>query len=186
MACDTTGEAWAGGDWQRPGLSPSGVALCGGCQAAARCRLGIETEHPVDGGVVYTLTCPWEAEGGPRVAHGGWTAGVLDEVVGHVPLLHGQLAVTASLTVGFVKPVPVGRPLRATARLARREGRRWYVEAELTLGSTGTRLATAQAVLVARDQDHFARHEAWLAEQDQSTGASAGRRRADRRGETEG
>ncbi|OHV44631.1 hypothetical protein BCD48_25280 [Pseudofrankia sp. BMG5.36] len=160
--------------------------MCGGCQTAERCRLGIETEQLVDGGVVYTLTCPWESEGGPRVAHGGWTAGVLDEVVGHVPLLHGQLAVTGQLAVRFVKPVPVGWPLRATARLTGREGRRWHVEAELTLASTGALLAAAQAVLVARDVDHFARHEAWLAEQDQSARASGDQSAPDGREEERG
>jgi acyl dehydratase len=66
-------------------------------------------------------------EGGPEVAHGGWTAGAFDELLGHVPLLHGQLAVTGQLTVTYVKPVPVGRPLHARAWLERRDGHRWYV-----------------------------------------------------------
>ena len=92
---------WFGAHRAKSGWAATG-SVPGRRRAAAQCRLGIETEQRVDGGVVYALTCPWEAEGGPRVAHGGWTAGVLDEVVGHVPLLHGQLAVTAELTVRFV------------------------------------------------------------------------------------
>jgi catechol 2,3-dioxygenase len=53
---------------------------------------------------------------GPRLHHVGlWTAGVLDEVLGHVPILQGQLTVTGTLTVRFVKPVPIERPLEARA-----------------------------------------------------------------------
>jgi acyl-coenzyme A thioesterase PaaI-like protein len=87
------------------------------------------------------LVCGPENEGGPEVAHGGWTAGAFDELLGQVPLLHGQLAVTGQLTVTYVKPVPVGRPLHARAWLERQEGHRWYVVGEMVLASTGAVLA---------------------------------------------
>lgn len=158
---------WLGGDWQEPPRSSAGVALCGACRVQGRCRLGIETEQlQPDNSVVYSLSCPADSEGGPDVAHGGWTAGVLDEVVGHVPLLRGQLAVTGQLSVRFVRPVPIERPLIARAELVRQEGSRWYVDATLRLAATGADLATAQGVLVARDRGHFQRHQNWLAQQD--------------------
>jgi hypothetical protein len=55
--------------------------------------------------------------------------------------LHGELAVTGQLSVTYVKPVPIGRPLHARAWQVRREGHRLYVAAELTLASTGAVLA---------------------------------------------
>ena len=85
------------------------------------------------------------------MAHGGWTASAFDELLGHVPLLHSQLAVTGQLTVTYVKPVPVGRPLHARAWLVRRDGHRWYVAGEMVLASTGAVLARGEAVMVARD-----------------------------------
>jgi acyl-coenzyme A thioesterase PaaI-like protein len=97
---------------------------------------------------------------------------VLDEVVGHVPLLSGQLAVTGQLSVRFVRPVPIERPLTARAELVRKEGSRWFVEATLNLAATGAELARAEAILVARDGGHFARHQAWLAEQDAAEGVA--------------
>jgi hypothetical protein len=127
-----------------------------------------------DEAVIYSLSCPADSEGGPQVAHGGWTAGVLDEVVGHVPLLNGQLAVTGQLSVRFVRPVPIERPLVARAQLTRREGRRWYVDATLCLAATGAELARAEAVLVARDGGHFERHQEWLADQDAQSAAAGG------------
>jgi acyl-CoA thioesterase FadM len=91
---------------------------------------------------------------------------MFDEVTGHVPLLNGQLAVTGRMTVTYVKPVPIDRPLQARAWIVRKEASRWYVEGELTLASTGAVLGRAEAVMVLRDPGHFARHRAWLAEQD--------------------
>jgi len=131
-----------------------------------RCRLGLRVEElGADGEVRTELVCHEEHEGGPRVAHGGWTAGVLDEIVGHVPLLHGRLSVTGTLTVKFVRPVPVGYDLVATARKTGEEGSRWFVEAELSLASSGALLASGEAIMVLRDPEHFVRHEAWLEEQ---------------------
>ncbi len=114
------------------------------------------------------LVCGPENEGGPEVAHGGWTAAVFDEVLGHVHVLHGELAVTGQLSVTYVKPVPVGRPLHARAWQVRREGHRLYVAGELILASTGAVLAHGEAVMVLRDRGHFARHREWLTQQDQA------------------
>lgn len=168
-----TESGWAGSDFQIP-PSTGAVALCGACRRRGSCQLGIgeETLH-VDGTTETTLVCPPEYEGGPMVAHGGWTAAVFDEVLGHVPMLHRQLAVTGQLNITFVKPVPVGRPLHAIARLEEAEPRRWHVAAELFLSATGAVLGQARAIMVLRDPGHFARHQQWLEEQDALAGESA-------------
>lgn len=159
--------SWVGGNFQLGPTPDTSIALCGACRRLDRCRLGLLNETLGTDGVVTTeLACAESEEGGPGVAHGGWTAGALDELVGHVPLLSGQLAVTGQLTVRFVKPVPIGRPLVARAWCERREGTRWFVHAELVLVASGAELARADAVLVERDRGHFERHRAWLAEQD--------------------
>jgi acyl-coenzyme A thioesterase PaaI-like protein len=143
------------------------VALCGACRRIGQCRLGLTTERLDDDGVAhFEIVCPPEHEGGPGVAHGGWTAGVLDEVLGHVPLLHHQLSVTGTLTVRFVHPVPVGHQLHARAWVARREARKWHIAGELGLSASGAVLAAAEGVFVLRDAaSHFGGFERWLAEQ---------------------
>ena len=160
---------WAGGDFQQPPRTDGGVALCGACRRTGQCRLGLTTEHLGDDGVArFGITCPPEHEGGPGVAHGGWTAGVLDEVLGHVPLLHGHMAVTGTLTVRFEKPVPIERPLEARAWVERREARKWLIQGELALASGGAVLARTNGTFVLRDQaTHFVEFERWLAEQDE-------------------
>ena len=158
---------WAGTEFQEPPRTPGGVALCGACRVAGSCRLGVERERLDEDGVAwFELSCPRDQEGGPHVAHGGWTAAVLDDCLGHLPLLHRVLSVTAELTVSFVKPVPVQRPLQVRAWVERREGSRWYIAGEMVLLPARAVLARASGIWVTRDRGHFARHEAWLAGQD--------------------
>jgi len=143
------------------------VILCASCSRVGSCRLGVTSEvRDPDGAVLTTLRCPADYEGGPGVAHGGWIAGVLDEITGHVTLLDGTFAVTGEMTVRYLKPVPIERDLTAKAWIVGSEGSRIFVRARLCLASSGAELAHADAVMVARDPEHYARHRAWLAAQD--------------------
>jgi acyl-coenzyme A thioesterase PaaI-like protein len=159
--------SWAGGDFQQPPRTDGGVALCGSCSKKGQCRLGLSTEALDDAGVAtFELTCPETYEGGPGVAHGGWTAEVLDEVCGHVPLLHNQMSVTGTLTIRYIKPVPVGYRLEATSWIEKVDGRKWTIAGQLRLASSDAKLATASGIWVARDKSsHFEAFERWLAEQ---------------------
>jgi Thioesterase superfamily len=158
---------WAGSDFQDPPRSDGGVALCGACSVSGICRLGLTTEVlGADDVARFDIVCPPEHEGGPGVAHGGWSAAVLDEVLGHVPLLHGTLSVTKTLEVEYLRPVPVGRPLVASGWIERKDAGYWHIAGELALAATLAPLARAHGVWALRDRSHFARYEAWLAEQD--------------------
>jgi acyl-coenzyme A thioesterase PaaI-like protein len=145
--------------------SESGVILCGACRVLRRCRLGVEHETLNDDGTVHsTLICPSDQEGGPQVAHGGWTAGVLDELSGHALLLRDEFAVTGTLTVRFVRPVPIMWPLSAKATVTGRDGRKVFVACELRLTEGGELMATSEAVMIRRPGDHFDRHQRWLSQ----------------------
>jgi acyl-coenzyme A thioesterase PaaI-like protein len=163
----TAAERWAGTDFQQPPRTDGGVALCGACRRTGSCRLGLTTERLDDRGEAhFEIVCPAEHEGGPGVAHGGWTAGVLDEVLGHVPILHGLISVTGTLTVRFERPVPIERPLHARAWVAKRDERKWTIEGELRLGGSDALLAKAEGIFVLRDPaTHFENFQRWLAQQ---------------------
>ncbi len=158
---------WVGGDFQAPARTAGGVALCGGCRESGLCQLGIVSERlDEDKTAHYELSCSSKHEGGPGVGHGGWTASVLDEVLGHVPLLHGSLSVTGTLTVHYVKPVPLDYPLIARAWVDRRDAEKWFVSGELVLATSGGLLATGTAVLIERDPEaHFGGFQTWLKDQ---------------------
>lgn len=105
-------------------------------------------------------------EGGPGVAHGGWTAAIFDEVIGQVPLLHAVLSVTKTLTVNYLRPTPIERDLIIEAAITSRQEGRWELTGRLILESTGAELATASGTWIERDRSHFARHKEWLSGQD--------------------
>ncbi len=147
------------------------VILCFSCRRTGTCRLGLTDERLVEFGVTETrLACPRDHEGGPGVAHGGWTAAALDEILGHMAILSGHMAVTGTLTVEFLKPVPIERELEARAWVERRENGKWHNMGELRLASTGALLARATGIFVERNPAaHFARQKQWLADQDRLT-----------------
>jgi acyl-coenzyme A thioesterase PaaI-like protein len=141
------------------------VILCAECRRLGHCRLGITHEAAVsEFRTETTLACPRNHEGGPGVAHGGWTASVMDEALGHLALLCGQMTVTATLSVDFVRPVPIERPLKIVAWREAVERNRWINVGELVLVSTGVVLARARGEFAMRDQSrHFEKFREWLA-----------------------
>jgi acyl-coenzyme A thioesterase PaaI-like protein len=140
---------------------------CLGCADLGACRLGvIELGRTGEFGLRAVVQPPAEHEGGPGIAHGGWTAAIFDEVLAQVLVSSNVLAVTRQLNVTYRKPVPMGRELVLQARVTGRDGDAWHVAGELRLPSTDSVLSTAEGVWIERDLGHFARHRDWLAEQD--------------------
>jgi hypothetical protein len=161
------GGIWIGTDFQ---IAPdeNGVALCGACRRSGACRLGITSKEIGDDGRVYaTLQCPGSEEGGPGCAHGGWTAGVFNEIFGHLPLWRDVVAITASLQIEFVKPVPIERPLNGFAEVVDHDADKWRIKGELQLASTAQLLARAEGLWIERETaQHLDDTRAWLMEQD--------------------
>ena len=62
--------------------------------------------------------------GPPGHCHGGIIATILDEAMGKVNRLRDVVAVTAQITVDYLKPVPLNRPLRVESREVSVRGRR--------------------------------------------------------------
>lgn len=149
-----------------PHVPPGEIVTCAACTRLGYCRLGVEEEALDDEGVlVLRIRCPVDQEGGRRVAHGGWTAAMLDEMLGHVPIHHGQMTVTGTIEVRFVKPVPLEVELEGRAWVARREPGKWFLAGELRLVSSGALLASGHGVWIERDPSHFDRFDAWFDEQ---------------------
>lgn len=135
------------------------TVLCGGCRDRGYCRLGVG-EFTLDGpGLSAPVVCRETFHAGPRVAHGGWTAAMFDDVLGRFLTQRGLMTVTKSLAVDFLKPVPVEEPLLVEATIAGHKGRHWHLAATLKLAGGGAPLAAARGVWSERRQDHFIRHE---------------------------
>ncbi|MBV8638743.1 MAG: PaaI family thioesterase [Candidatus Eremiobacteraeota bacterium] len=71
-----------------------------------------------DDGVHARITLAPEFQGWRNIAHGGIAMSLLDEAMAHAAGHAGHRGVTASMNVRFRKPVPLGRELHVTGRVA--------------------------------------------------------------------
>jgi uncharacterized protein (TIGR00369 family) len=72
-----------------------------------------------------------EYQGGANFIHGGIIAVVLDEAMGKVNRFRGVRAVTAELTIEYVKPVPVDADLLVEAYEVEKKGRSLFHVGEI-------------------------------------------------------
>jgi acyl-coenzyme A thioesterase PaaI-like protein len=104
--------------------------------------------------VIATVVLRSAFEGAPGRAHGGIVAAAFDDVTGFVIGLLHEPAFTGELTVRYVKPVPVNKPLEMRARLRGRERRKLFIEADAHDGDE--LVATCKAIYITVDPTRFA------------------------------
>lgn len=88
--------------------------------------------------------------GPPGHAHGGVIATILDEGMGKVNKIHNVVALTSEISVHYLKPVPLNKPLRVEARGVSVRGRRHINAAEI-LNRKGEVLASSRGTFIAID-----------------------------------
>jgi acyl-coenzyme A thioesterase PaaI-like protein len=104
---------------------------------------GLHMEFEFDGTEVRSsISFPPKFQGYRDVVHGGLVSTVLDEAM--VTLLNrlGHIAVTAELSVRFVRPARVCERLDVTARLLEKRGKIFLLESRAT-GPDGAEVARA-------------------------------------------
>ena len=89
-----------------------------------------------------------EYEGGGGFMHGGIIALLLDEAMGKVCRFRDVRAVTAELTIDYLKPVPVGQEISVEAFEVEAKGRNLFHAGEIR-DSAGTVLARGRGRFVA-------------------------------------
>src|ERR1700676_2645251 len=90
--------------------------------------------------------------GPPGHAHGGIIATILDEAMGKVNKLRHVIALTSQITVNYLKPVPLNKPLRVESREVRVRGRQHINMAEI-LNSKDEVLARSRGLFIAIDPE---------------------------------
>jgi hypothetical protein len=133
--------------------SATGIVLCGEpCALRGSCRLGILVERLEDDDSAYfEIECPPDHRESPDLAHGAWTAAILSEMCGVLPVLLGTVAFMGTITVRFEAPVPLGERLFGRATLERRERRKLFIDAALQSPTTGAELAKASMIMIAAE-----------------------------------
>ena len=92
--------------------------------------------------------------GPPGHAHGGIIATILDEAMGKVNRLREVVALTSQITVDYLRPVPLNRPLRVESREISVRGRRHIHMAEI-LNDKNEVLARSRGTFIAIDPDRI-------------------------------
>src|SRR5438270_6129153 len=88
--------------------------------------------------------------GPPGHCHGGIIATILDEAMGKVNKLRHVVALTSQITVDYLKPVPLNKPLRVESREVKVKGRTHVNMAEI-LNAKGEALARSRGKFIAID-----------------------------------
>ena len=96
--------------------------------------------------------------GPPGHAHGGVIATILDEAMGKVNKFRSVVALTRSMNVEYLRPVPLGQELTVTGWEQKVEGREHTNVAQIT-NADGDILARSTGIFVAVDIARmFAKH----------------------------
>jgi uncharacterized protein (TIGR00369 family) len=88
--------------------------------------------------------------GPPGHCHGGIIATILDEAMSKLNKKRDIIAATARMTVEYLRPVPLSKPLHVQARETRKRGRRVTRLAEI-VDEKGTVLARGRGLFVMID-----------------------------------
>jgi uncharacterized protein (TIGR00369 family) len=92
--------------------------------------------------------------GPPGHCHGGIIATILDEAMGKVNKLRQVIALTSRITVEYLRPVPLNKPLRVESREVSVRGRRHVNMAEI-LNQKGEVLARGQGLFISIDAERM-------------------------------
>ncbi len=116
----------------------------------------------VDGGIEVRGMYHAAYEGPPGYVHGGWIALTFDEVLGMTNITSGNPGMTGRLTVRYLKPTPLHRPVEIRGTTESVDGRR--IVARATMQVDGVVTAEAEGLFVTLDPrraaEYFGRGEA--------------------------
>ncbi len=90
--------------------------------------------------------------GPPGHCHGGIIATILDDAMGKVNKLRHVVALTREMTIEYLKPVPLHKPLLVEGREIKVRGRTHVNQAEI-LNGKGEVLARSRGIFIAIDPE---------------------------------
>jgi uncharacterized protein (TIGR00369 family) len=136
--------------WQRD--------ICFGCGPANPNGLQLKFALSQDGkSYICAFSLDGRFVGPPGHAHGGIIATILDEAMSKANKLkakelNSRVALTRSLQIEYLRPVPLGQPLVAQGQVSRMNGRILYSRAELR-NAAGKVLARGRGKFLAVDAE---------------------------------
>lgn len=96
-----------------------------------------------------------DAEGPPGHAHGGSIAAVLDEAMGFSAWVTGHPVVAATISVNFLKKLPLHQVVVVEARIEQVEEAKVFTQAHVFDLATGKHFANAIGLFIEQPAEHF-------------------------------
>jgi len=138
---------------QYDAMLPPRNNTCFGCGPANEDGLRLQFFSKGEGDhAVCTVVMPARYEGPPGHLHGGIIATLLDEAMGKANKLAGVVALTRTMEIEYLRPVPLHLPLTLEGWGVKREGRKHWNAAEIR-NQSGEVLARSTGLFIAIDTE---------------------------------
>ena len=128
-------------------MNPQDDGNCFACGPHNPGGLHLQFERDGKAGARSTIVLDPKYQGYSGIAHGGMVMMLLDEVMAHASGMVGEKGMTASVSVRFRKPVPVGIELTLHGEVKWQRRRVLAIEGSIT-DSSGDILATSEGNFV--------------------------------------
>lgn len=135
---------------------PPHSPTCMGCRPENPSGLQMSVFQCNTTSVFTDLTFDQRQVGAPGLAHGGALAAACDDLFGFLLYAAKVPAVTRTLSVEYLAPVPLNAPHRIIASIKERDGRKLHVSAQAE-GVDGEVKFTAKALFIIVPRSHFER-----------------------------
>ncbi len=136
-------------------MLPARSNHCFGCGPSNRDGLRLRFyDEGLGDRAICRVSVPKRFEGPPGHVHGGIIATLLDEAMGKANKLAGVVAMTRTMEIDYLRPVPLQTPLLLEGWGTRREGRKHWNAAEIRRES-GEVLARGTGLFIAIDAERM-------------------------------
>nr|HEV7953016.1 PaaI family thioesterase [Candidatus Acidoferrales bacterium] len=133
--------------------------VCFGCGGANTAGMKLEFEADLETGrVTGRFKIGKDFQGSMGMLHGGITALLMDEAMGKVCALSNVRAVTAELSVKYLRPIQVDQEIVVEAFQVKREGRDMYHEGTIS-NTAGKVLARGLGRFVVINPEDFPKRD---------------------------
>lgn len=137
-------------------LEPNPANACFGCGGANDAGMKLAFEQDMEGRrIVGKFRMDERYQGGAGFLHGGIIAVLLDEALGKVCRFRAVHAVTAELTIEYLRPIRIHEEIVVEGREDRMEGRNLFLVGEIR-NASGRVLARGRGRFVVVDPEKFA------------------------------
>ena len=124
------------------------TALMGHCNPTAPPMV---VTHDDEGVATCHITFTESHQGAPGMTHGGWVSAVLDQLAGYALMVGGGRGFTGKLTIRYLKPTPLNKPLVCRGWTVERAGRTATIGLEILLD--GNRIVEGECLMVMMDRE---------------------------------